>query len=166
MAKSKVKVDISGLKRRLRASEMPVKRLNQMGQEIDKKVKKAISGGRSPVKGFGRYKNYAIDRDDAVGDYPRGLKNRKPINLKLSGDLLDAIGYTVKRSVGGISYGLKSSSEKLKTIFRVHNEGLRKDIPQRKILPTDGEESFTVDITKKIKDIYILAINDILKRNK
>lgn len=162
---AKVKVKIDGLKRRLSAKEVSVSKRRELGEVVDEKVKTAISVGRSPVKGAGRFKPYAAQRPDAIGDYPKGIpnKNVRPVNLNLTGQMLAAITYKIIK--GGISYGLQTSVGKLKEIFRVHNEGLRKDIPQRKMIPI-GQETFTKDILKAIEDVYIRAIRDIIKRSK
>ena len=52
-------------------------------------------------------------------DFPN--KQKRPINLKLSGAMLKAIKFKATKS--GIIIGLISAKKKLKDIFEAHNEG-------------------------------------------
>lgn len=132
-----------------------------IGKFVDKEVKDRISKGLSPVQSAGRYKAYAQQRSEAVGNYPKGIKPKRPVNLKLSGLMLRKL--TWKRTKRGVNYGLHGASQKVQEYFVVHNEGTRKDIPRRKIIPVSDGDKFTPKIRKGIRSLYNIVIKRIIK---
>lgn len=170
MAEVTVKVKLDSL----RAIADPKKVANQviqseLGDSIKELSLKMVEVGKSPVKGHGRFERYAAQREDASGNYPEDsetrrrypLKKTRPVNLELDGSYLEAITRW-KPAVGGIEYGLINGSELHEKMFESHNEGKRSDIPQRKVVPT-GKDDFTGLIRKKIKDIYLQRIRNIIR---
>lgn len=133
-----------------------------LGRSIDKAVKSRIARGISPVQFAKKFASYAVDRSEAVGDYPVGIKSKKPVNLKLTGKMLRSMTFKIMKK--GIKYGMIGASPKLDEIFLVHNEGLRKDIPKRHMLPTKKGEKFQSGVQKQIKTIYLKIIKAIIKK--
>lgn len=140
-----------------------------LGTAIVKKAKQFISRGISPVKGFGRYKGYAIDRG-VPGGYPDGVpgKANRPVNLKLSGDMLKALKF--KNVENGVTIGF-SDNTNAKILDRVeaHNDGTLEgqNVPQRKMIPDNKGEKWNVTITKLVDKEFQKAVDDyIVKTNK
>ena len=140
---------------------------NKLHQKIVALTLDLVRAGKSPVKRHGRFKAYAAQRKEAVGDYPKRVdgKNIRPVNLILARagrPYLEAI--LQKRNIpGGIAF-LEPKEDFFKILFNVHNEGARRDIPQRKVIPTGGDD-YTAAISKAIKDIYLKRIRGIIKSN-
>jgi len=93
-------------------------------------------------------------------------KQRRPVNLKLSGDMLKQMKF--RGIVGGIKIGLLSASKLIKIIFESHNEGLneKNNVPRRAILPTGPGEKFTALIQRRIKSLYLARIRQIISRSR
>lgn len=119
----------------------------EIGQVTVEEMKKSIAVGLSPVKEFGRFAGYSGERG---GSYPFSVKKKypdktlRPVNLKLSGDMLNSLD---SRSNGtSVTVGILSPSQVEKA--RKHQAGIL--VPQRKFIPTAGQE-FTVSIMREIK---------------
>lgn len=120
--------------------------VNQVGGAVVDEAKQLIRSGQSPVRGYGRFAAYK-DRDK----YPGGIKPARPVNLELSGDMLDAYGY--RRGAGdSIEVGMVKGSPEVKEIAEFHNEGTE-HMAQRRIVPGEGEE-WTVSIMRRIRDFF------------
>ena len=137
---------------------------NSLGQGVVDEAKDMISSGQSPVKGNGRFEKYS----DSYIKFIRSTlgveygKTVRPVNLKLSGGMLDAYGY--KSNKDSVSVGIiSSSSSKENEIAGYHNDGTDK-MPQRQLVPKDGEE-WAVRIMRVIKEIYSDRLSDIIKRS-
>lgn len=120
-----------------------------------KRAKKKVS---SANKNKRHYPNSVMDK------YP--AKQKRPVNLRLSGDLLDAMKW--KPVSGGVKIGLIRASRKLKKIFQAHNEGTleSKNVPRRPILPTGPGEKFTPSIDKQIRRLFTARIRQMLSKNR
>lgn len=166
---AKVRVDLSGIRNSLlsrRAVDNRTK--DKVGEFVDRETKKRIAVGKSPVKGVGRFKAYAVQRKGE--GYPETsniksrfpLKKTRPVNLKLDGTFLDAIGFN--RTKFGVEYGLQSRRKLLQDMFDAHNNGEHPDVPQRKFVPTGSRDAYTTDIVKGIRDIYNDRVSDIIRQ--
>lgn len=93
-------------------------------------------------------------------------KQKRPVNLKLSGDMLKAMKF--KGITGGVKIGLIGAKRKLKDIFEAHNEGTntKKKVPRRAILPTGASEKFTASIQRRIKNLYLARIRQLISKAK
>lgn len=116
-------------------------------------IKTFIAKGISPVFGFRRFPAYKNP-----DKYPADKKPKRPVNLKLSGDMLQALTFR-DRAKFGIEIGWFGGKQAKKA--GNHNDG--DTVPQRKILPTKKGERFNVSITRKLKGFYSQVISDILK---
>ncbi len=91
-------------------------------------------------------------------------KKKRPVNLELSGDMLKKLKW--KPIKAGIKFGLISASKKLKKIFEAHNEGTNtaKNVPRRAIIPSGAGEKFTVSIHRRIRDLFLARIRQVIRR--
>jgi len=125
-----------------------------IANEVIKLMKQFIAIGTSPVLGERRFTAY---KDKTK--YPGDKKNSKPVNLFLSGDMLDAITYRVLKS--GVKIGIFDSDERAKAT--THIRGLN-GVPQRKFLPVDDGDKFIVSIQRSIRTLYARLISDIINK--
>lgn len=117
-------------------------------------MRRFIRIGTSPVLGARRFDAY---KDKTK--YPGDKKMAKPVNLELSGDMLNAITHKVIR--GGVRIGIfdKKQADKATT----HIRGLN-GVPQRKFMPVDDGDQFVISIQRAIRSLYVKIISDILKK--
>jgi len=164
----KIKFNLGGMKSKINnRSVHDAATVRTIANKVIAGIKDSVSKGLSPVKGRGRFEGYAIQRNgkgypetaDIKSEYPD--KKTRPVNLNLSGEMLRALkkGDTKEAGVLVGIYG----SDKINMIADVHNEGRRKDMPQRKFLPTSPGEEFILSLTRLIKDIYLNRISAIIK---
>lgn len=163
----KVKFKLDGLKAKVNNEYIHNnKTANDIRDTVLGGIKKALAVGLSPVKKFGRLAAYAVQRkgkgypeiDRIKEKYPD--KKTRPVNLSLSGKMLKDMKGVKQRD--GVLLGYMDDS-KSSLLARVHNSGERKDIPQRKFLPTGPGEEFILSLTRAIKDIYLNRIRAIIK---
>jgi hypothetical protein len=174
----KVTINLNGKLGRL-IKEGPRKPdLQEAGEIAIVAIKKLIASGTSPVDGFGRYEAYGSQRNKVKGQKSKGYplnvqkdfpnKKVRPVNLFLSGELMEALEFQVKfrlqsfktkLSIGFFGNISKSLREKIDT---AQNGNALKNIPQRKILPGPGE-AFTISIQRAIKNALVESIKKSLK---
>lgn len=139
-----------------------------IGNVVVKGIKDATKRGRSPVKGFGRYEAYAVQRDDAVGNYPRGIagKNRRPVNLRLSEDMMNSLSFR-KTDKDSVKIGILSeNSDEILIRANVHNDGAPdKNIPQRKFIANKTGDEYSLTIQRAIRRVFELRLNNLIKRS-
>lgn len=111
------------------------------------KAKKKIVGNKARAK--------AKDLEQKYG------KKVRPINLFLTGEMLDGYDYRIQGDV--IEVGMVSGSQDRKDIASYHNDGTSK-MPQRKIVPGPGE-SFTITIMRAIADVYGSRLADLIRQS-
>lgn len=118
---SKVKVNVSLPALKSINEKLKSRRIKkQVGEFLIKEVKDFISKGISPVKGYGRFPAYK-DPDR----YPGGQKSNRPVNLRLSGDMLSALKFKyLKNSRLSIGWfpGLFGGKKEAKKA-QAHNDG-------------------------------------------
>ena len=107
-------------------------------------IDKTIKLGLSPVEGAGKFKRYSDSYKEAIkaGRYKKFGKSISPVNLKLSGNLLDS--FFVKRKSNALQIGFDHELADIHT-----NKGAGKSKVIRKMLPRTGE-SFKESIMTKI----------------
>ena len=190
--KVKVKVDSKNFKKKV--ERFASRAIKVMASEIKVEILKEIEGGRSPVKGFGRFQKYsksyldqismklafrtnkktgglfALEKlsnkelkqyraskearimnagiGDKIQDLNDHLKNKRksPVNLKVSGDLLDDLSTESTKNEVKISFDNE--------LFDIHNnKGAGKSKVIRRMLPTKKGETFSRSITLRIREI-------------
>lgn len=120
---------------------------------IINEMKRFIRIGTSPVKGERRFDAYKDAKK-----YPGDLKNRRPVNLELSGRMLQAITY--KPIKDGVKIGIWDSIQAQKA--RTHLQGLN-GVPKRKFMPVEENDQFIVSIQRDARYLYLRKIYAILK---
>ena len=120
---------------------------NSIGNAVVDEARNLIASGISPVRGHGRFERYK-DRTK----YPGNRKSVRPVNLYLSGDMLDT-GFGFRRTErDSIEVGMVKGSSHVKEIAGYHHDGTEK-MAQRRFIPGDDEE-WSVSIMRRIRDIY------------
>lgn len=138
---SSVKVDFSeGFKQIRKFSSLGT---SMAAEVLKEEVVKEISEGRSPVKrAGGRFRAYSASYKKAIdkGRYNQFNKRKRPVNLRLSGKLLESI-YTEPISKTKFRLGFRDS------LAKIHNSlGAGKSKVVRRMLPTKQGETFTDNI--------------------
>ena len=153
MAKIKVKVTAPQLKE-LRDATSDSSFSSSIALTVIAEIRRFIRTGTSPVLGVRRFDSYKDPKK-----YPGDRKDRRPVNLYLSGDMLGAINYKLFKN--GIRIGIWDTLQRKKA--ETHMWGLN-GVPQRKFLPIEEGDSFIVSIQRIIRDLYARKLSDILKR--
>ena len=141
--------------------------LKPIGEAVISGVLDSVSRGVSPVRGLGRFVAYsgASDRRkypfSVRSEYPN--KKLRPVNLSLDGSMLSSIKSKIENDK--LFVGIFGGKHEL--MAETHNEGTQENsknkVPKRKFLPTGRGEDFIVSIQRAIKDLFVKAIDDILK---
>lgn len=136
------------------------KDLVEIGEEVISEIKRSVDIGKSPVSTGGRFPAYKRGGDP--DGYPNSVKKRypnkrnRPVNLRLSGEFLDkALRYKTNPSKQALSIGFFDSKNAAKE--QGHREGA-KGQPKRPIIP-QGSEKFSLQVTQRIVDLMLQAIN-------
>lgn len=159
----------------LKDSEALVKELfnrsfsRKLAETIITEIKDFTSKGLSPVEGQGRFDAYALQRDNDKRKYPyphtNSGKNIRPVNLRLSGELMEALSFTEVKD--GVLIGiLPQAKDEIKKRAEAHNEGTleNRNVPQRRFIPTKRDEKFVVSIERKIKALFEMQVKEIIKK--
>lgn len=174
MATTKLKVTVSlDIIKKLKEINRP-RYSKALGNLIIVQAKEFIARGISPVRGYGRFVEYSGQSRrrnnknnmtgypyDVMKDFPN--KKVRPVNLELSGDMLDAL--EVKALDSGLRVGIFDSKQREKA--EKHNDGdSTKNIPRRHFWPTREGEEFAVSIQRAIKDFYSDLLDKIIRTSK
>lgn len=130
----------------------------EIGDACLKEMKSLISKGISPIKGTGipsRFPSYKNpDR------YPGKRKSKSPVNLKLSGDMMNDLDYDVVKSASGYSaqLGYSSSKEQVKELG--HREGAN----GQPIRPTVPQGNLGETFASSIQNVYLSLLNAVIDR--
>lgn len=141
MKKAKVKIDFKKVRKQI--IKEAKKTLPALLQRLI--VEDHIKKGKSPVAGFGNFDPYSISYVKAIneGRYSKYGKTIKPVNLKVTGQLLES--FYVRFEGGKVAVGFDDP------LAEVHNTlGTRHKGVIRKMLPTEDGESLTPKILKEI----------------
>ncbi len=149
----------------------------KVGKTTIKEMKKMITRGVSPIKGRGRFPAYAIQRGTLRekrqgippgSGYPDGIdgKNRRPINLTLSGDMLDALSFKEINNKS-IDVGfLRGTSQDILDRAKTHQKGdSTRNIPQRRFIPAAEGEDFKITIRRAINKIFENRLSKLIQRS-
>lgn len=140
--------------------------MDRVGRTIVKEIKrKYIGKGISPVNNVKRFEAYAVDRPEAKSDYPTGIKQKRPVNLELTGEFLR--DYDFEAGKGELEIGFISPSSRTQELIKAHNDGDVSFIPRRQIVPDIGRgEKFKPAIMSSIRDLIADEIRKFLRRKK
>lgn len=129
--------------------------ISAIGNTIVDTAKEMISEGQSPVRGHGRFERYK-DRTK----YPGDLKPARPVNLKLTGEMLSGFSF---KYVGNntLQIGMIEGSKDRKDVARYHNSGTGK-MAMRRFIPQEGEE-WAISIMREIREAYGKRLETLVK---
>ena len=153
---AKVKVDLRQARKDIEKFKRVAKA--KLSVQMHKEITESISRGVSPVKGEGRFVKYSIAylRQIAAGRYRHNGKKRRPVNLKLTGELLRSLFVRVTKRGLSISFDNKLAD--------IHNRlGAGKSKVIRRMLPTNSGEQFNRRITKRLFEIMDRLAKQIFK---
>lgn len=134
--------------------------LENANDEIPKLIISQISKGISPVAGEPRFAEYSKSYKQQMkdGQLDAFSKKPRPVNLKLTGILLDSLVTKINKSRGVLHIEF---TDPLAEIHTVQGAGKSKTI--RKMLPMQEGEEFNRVITQRIKKIFKEAVDKYLK---
>ncbi len=158
MAKVKVRTVGKIITEKLSASKSQVEAYKKaLGESVVTEIKQFIARGQSPVLDEGRFAPYKDKKK-----YPGDLKASKPVNLYLSGDMVNAIGFK-KNDGSSISVGLMTGDSEILKRAKTHQEGTE-FVAKRKFIPDGEGDSFAVKIQRTIRNIQETFIDDLIKK--
>lgn len=127
-----------------------------VGIDVVEAIKDTVSRGVSPIDKEGKFPRYKNPKR-----YPGGLKPISPVNLKLSGDFLNALTHRIVPSEFGKGTEIFfTNNQEVKE--RGHRNGANGQ-PERPMLPTERGEDFIRQIRKIYQDYYRQRIIAVLK---
>lgn len=118
--------------------------LNEIGATIVDEMKSEIASGNSPIDGHGAFPAYKRPEK-----YPGKRKPARPVNLELTGQMLNSLQYRINQAKIAITILYRTKKAQLKELG--HREGAN-DQPKRPTIP-DGNEQLSKAITKKVQMI-------------
>ena len=151
LALAKIRSKIEGLKKPINKETA-----ESLGLQVVLQMKKLIKSGISPIKGNGRFPRYKNP-----DSYPGDRKPKSPVNLELTGQMLDALTPSTKPSKSGhasvISYeGIEANKKE-----SGHRAGVNGQ-PKRPTIPIDRQgESFAATIERIVIGIFKARIKQI-----
>ncbi|NOS67379.1 MAG: hypothetical protein HOO67_03370 [Candidatus Peribacteraceae bacterium] len=133
----------------------------KVGDEVVKEMKDLVGKGISPIEGKGRFPGYLHANEK--GKYPasapkRFRKGSRPVNLKLSGDMMDDLERNTYKADHGYGVNIEYGSQLSQKKEQGHREG-KNGQPSRPTLP-QGNERFAQTIQQRIVDYFkkVLAV--------
>jgi len=128
----------------------------QVGVQVIKEMKSLVSKGISPIDGEGKFPKYKNPQK-----YPGSRKAKSPVNLKLSGDFLNALSHRLTaESFGKGTELFFSNGQDIKEIG--HRDGARGQ-PERPIMPSEKNEQFVRIIRDVYTELYRERIVEVLR---
>lgn len=130
---------------------------NALGKTVVDEAKQMIAEGQSPVRGHGRFERYK-DRHK----YPGDLKPHRPVNLNLTGEMLEGLTFRQKSS-SVLEVGFIKGSSERKKIAEYHTSGTE-HMAMRRVIPQEGEE-WAVKIMRKLRDLYSKRLTQLIRKS-
>lgn len=133
------------------------KECEQIGQAVIAAMKQSIASGNSPIAGWGRFPAYKDPKR-----YPGNHKPKSPVNLKLSGDFLNSLTYSIFPHKSGrgfeVAFFYRGSDQNIKEVG--HRRGANTQ-PQRPTIPdaSQGEK-----FSRLVEDAYMRVASQVVKR--
>lgn len=123
--------------------------LEAIGMLIVRRVKDLILKGESPIESKGKFPAYKNPEK-----YPGKRKPHRPVNLTLSGDMLNALRYRINQAKVLVTILYQDKKSKLKELG--HREGANKQ-PRRPTIP-QAQERFRKTIMQDAQAIADRAL--------
>jgi hypothetical protein len=118
----------------------------------------AISKGRSPVKGMGRFKEYSESYKKQISSSLKSKhgKRKRPVNLRLKGDLHKS--FELKKAEKGFWFIFTDKKASW------HNDGVpENNLPARPILPDKPGQKFSKLIEKDLQRALVNIVRKVFK---
>lgn len=130
----------------------------QIGEIAVTEMKSLISKGISTIEGGGKFPKYSDSYREAIKRGRYTGKKITPVNLKLTGDMLNSLDSTIRETGKGVDVfvGYFDSKEALK------EQGHRESINSRPTIPI-GSERFSVKLERKILDALVKILGTRLR---
>lgn len=123
---------------------------------VQGQIKPLIASGTSPVRGHNRFAAY-----ENPEKYPGDRKPKRPVNLRVSGEMLSDYGAFQKARTLFIGI-FDSASESIKNRAIGNNYGTS-GAPVRRIVPAPGEQ-FKVSVVTALREVFAGAIERALRK--
>lgn len=153
---AKVRTNLSGAKAKIKRFKNKAKK--ELKVKLQEEIIANITAGNSPVKGAGRYQKYSDSyrSDIKKGRYREYSKRTRPVNLRLTGELLKSL--FVKVTTRGLKIGFDNK------LADIHNRrGAGKSKTVRRMLPTNKGETFNRSITTRLREVLAKVANNIFR---
>ena len=144
-------------------------KIRKIARSYSRAVLHARSGSRDSLKNKATSERARAAGVSASG-YPLSVQSRfpekriRPVNLRLTGTMLDGLSYTFNAAKQMVTIGIFSGKAKLEA--ETHNLGTQEpDVPTRQFIPTGSGQEFTVSIMRLIKEVYTKRINSIIEES-
>lgn len=140
------------LQKVLKDSKEPIdkKTADKVGETVTDMMREVIAKGVSPIRGLGKFPRYINPNR-----YPGNRKSKTPVNLKLTGDFLDALSFTPVTDKYGYATQIFYSGKSEEMKERGHREGANGQ-PERPTIPADKGQQFI----RQIEDAYVEILSD------
>jgi len=121
---------------------------NRLGETLLEEMKNDISKGNSPVRTERRFEPYKNPEK-----YPAGKKPNRPVNLHLTGEMLQYLKFKPVTGRPAVDVGYLNAPHDVQVRAIAHNTGTG-DMAQRKHIPWESGDELTVRITRRMIDVY------------
>lgn len=169
MAKFRARIDTittKRLQRQIAELRDPLRKQDtqKMGREVVLEMKRLIAKGESPITGPGIPSKFPAYKNP--NRYPGNRKPHRPVNLKLTGAFLKALGFRsfqISRRWFA-SVGFDSRKEQRKELG--HREGANGQ-PKRPIIPNPSQgEKFKRKVQNKILEVARMSVRRVVRGRK
>lgn len=124
----------------------------QIGKQTVAAMKSLIASGTSPIEGKGKFAPYKHPQR-----YPGKRKAHSPVNLRLTGEMLDSLGYVVLPRNGKDGFAAYIGYDSVQSTLKEsgHREGVNGQ-PRRPTLPNAGKgERFVSAIVEAYRKVVM-----------
>lgn len=145
----------------LKEGESKIKKFKDIAKKrtrdiLEKEITKSIERGVSPVDKKGRFDKYSDTYLKQIKGKKIPGKRQRPVNLKVTGDLLKSLKVKVTNKGLRISFDNKLAD--------IHNRrGAGKSKTVRRMLPTEKGEQFNRSIRRRLTEVLDHIANNIFK---
>ena len=150
---------VETLKRRLESlTELTAPEAKQVGQAAVERMKKLIASGQSPIEGPGISSRFAPYKHP--DRYPGKRKPHSPVNLRLTGEMLDSLGFVVLPRSDKRGYAAHIGYDSVQSTLKEsgHREGVHGQ-PRRPTIPDSSrKETFVSSIVDAYRKVVLDAI--------
>lgn len=155
------KREMRELLERLESLKEPIDKetAKEVGDAYISEMKDMISKGISPIQGDGRFQRYKNP-----AKYPANQKPKTPVNLYLTGEMMRALKYEIKRVKSGFAPEVGYSTNEASLKEKGHREGA-KGQPKRPTIPVVSKgEKPAARIQVLIKALFSRRIKRLAKK--